>query len=208
MKINRNFLGVMLGLGLTFGLSFAASAYTLLPPTNSIKISLNGKQAQGRFIKGTNFKDCLATYIVFNKAFKKMGREGKKLDSSLRYEMMTPIQELDHSRIYLDSKVPGSVSIDFSDKKKIDVKEKNKNNAELVKVLNEVKEEITKKDFKLAVGKIKKYYKSELENEHYSDKREKEAVKKVIKKLAKINYKDIKNLAARLNFKVKRAPKN
>ena len=60
---NKKFLGVLMALGLTFSLTLVTSAATLVPSTDSINVSYEGKsldESNKHFFKGTDLKDVVA----------------------------------------------------------------------------------------------------------------------------------------------------
>ena len=222
---NKKFLGILMALGLTFSLTLATSAATLLPSTDSINVSYEGKsldESNKHFFKGTDLKDVVALHILFDRALEKPGKQNKLAYEGLKMQTMVPYGMFDkqkQSPVYLDPKIPTEIDIDLTGKDgeenfqglnlegmKNKIQELNKQNSEFIAVLNKEKNSaLTQEEFKKGVEKIKKLVKESIDLKHYHHEEEKEKLEKILKEIDSVKFEDVKNIISKFNFGVKEA---
>lgn len=228
MKIDRKFLGIILGLGLTFSLSFVASAYTLMPSTDSINVSYiekNVDEDNKHFYKETDLSDAVALYIIFDKALERLGKQNKYAYESLKMQIMTPEGMFDkniNKPIFLDSKIPTTMIIELDDdhgsdkykgvrdieEMKRQMEEINRKNSRFIEVLNQEKNnELTQEAFKNGVEKIKAQIKDSIDKKHYGPEEEKQKLENILKGIDNVEFEDVKSKISKFNFGVKEAVK-
>ncbi len=228
MKINKKFLGIILGLGLTFSLSFAASAYTLLPSTDDINISYAGKSVDKdnkHFYKDTDLNDAVALYIIFDRALERAGKQNNELAYEGLRQIMVPRGMFDKNKnkpVCLDSKIPTEMAMELTDKfgsdkfqglKNVEeikgrMQEINRENSKFITFLNQEKNNaLTKEDFENSVKKIKEWVKSSIDKTNYSSEEEKQKLENILKGLENVKFEDVKDKISKFNFRVKDALK-
>lgn len=236
MKLNRKFLGILLGFGLVSSFSFAVSAATsmkqksglhevssavIMPPTNSVDIFYKGKGKNARFYEKTNVKDALVVFTVFNKALKNSGKANKLAYSSLMDQMfiMFGPRKNGKEKIYGPA-VPTNINIELSGKMgeenykgktEKEIKKQNKKiNDDIknfVEYANKVKSRINEEDFNNAKNSIENIIKHALDNENYNRENEKEHLEKVLKGIKSVRFKDVENKFKSLDLKLHKAPR-
>ncbi len=224
MKINKKFLGILMALGLTFSLTFAASAATLMPSTDDIKIvqKNGGNELQRHYYKNTNLEDVVAFRALIGRALKKMGLpNNEKIEKQFYPQVLVPCFGFDEETkksIYLNPKIPNHIGLILNGKSSFEnykglnleqlknkIEEINKQNSEFVEILNREKgNEVTKEEFNDSVKKIKNTIEYLLEQNYYRDGEEKQKFENILKNINEVKFEQVKNRISKFKFEVEK----